>query len=520
MKLLSILLLFSLAAPGQILTKTNVLNVRMQSSGPILQNDQVTGYYFFYNMEMKDKNYSNYQLTIADENLREINSISITRPKTYILVQGAYNGEAFGFLGYDSYSKAIELISFDQTLKQIGSYTKKLVNKVDREAYNNVAKGAAPGQEYLIPIPNNGFIFYGGKDEEDDHFKIEYFDNRMFGVWKDVSPDDADFEMASEGFHDDQYIGSLIARKRSKGSKDIEFDLMVQDVTNGKRLFRTPAVTDKFTATVSDVYHDKLNQQFVVFGEYFDKEDKAMKSQSKGFLTLIYDMEGKPVMEKVNTWEDISRVTPMDDKGRLEGKKANVLFQDAIRTSDGQIFLIGEFYRKTASGAGIASNLLSIGLGMATGYYSASQAGMTQLEVLDLAILQFNPDFTINKLHLFEKSKNVVLLPQGAGYSSAKLLSYYARSIGGFDFAFSQVAMDKSTFIVNYINFDRSKEGSKNVLGSVVYTPEKTFTTDRMELSRKSTVYSIHRAKAGYVLVTEFNRKEKKVESRLEKINY
>jgi hypothetical protein len=82
------------------------------------------------------------------------------------------------------------------------------------------------------------------------------------------------------------------------------------------------------------------------------------------------------------------------------------------------------------------------------------------------------------------------------------------------------VSTDKNTFIVHYVNYDRSKEGSKNILGSIVYTPEKTFTTDRMELARKATQYALHRAKPGYILVTEFIRKEKKVESRLEKINY
>jgi len=520
-RLFPILLLFvCFAASAQVLTKTNVLNARLTSSGPVLQNDQVTGYYFFYRTELKNKNFSNYQLTIADEHLREISSSMLTRPKTYTLVEGAYNGEVFAFLGYDSYSKSIELVSFDKSLKQIGSYTRKLQNRMDKEAYSKIARGEAPGQEYLLPIPNVGFLYYGGKDEEDDHYKIECLDNRMFSKWEDTSDAEADIEIASEGFHDEEYVGSLIGRMRSKSSKDIEFDLIVNHVADGKRLFRTPAVTDKYTATVSDVFHDRQNSQFVVFGEYFDKKDKALKDQSKGFLTLVYDMTGKLVSEKVNTWEDISRVTPVDAKGRLEGKKASVLFHEAIRTSDGQIFLVGEFYRKAASGAGIASNLLSIGLGVATGYYAASSAGMTQLEVLDMAIFQFNPDFTINKLHLFEKSKNVVALPQGSGYVSAKVLSYYARAIGGFDFAFSQTAPDRSTFMVSYINFDKGKEGSKNVLGTVVYTPEKTFFTDKMELSRKSTEYAIHRAKPGYVLVTEYNRKAKTVESRLEKINY
>jgi hypothetical protein len=136
-------------------------------------------------------------------------------------------------------------------------------------------------------------------------------------------------------------------------------------------------------------------------------------------------------------------------------------------------------------------------------------------------VFEFNPDFSIKRAHLFEKDKNVVMLPAGATYYSSKLLSYYAKSMGGFDFVFSQVSSDKSTFNVSYINYDKEKgEKSKNILGTVVYTPEKKFSIDKMPLDRKSTSFYVYRAKEGYVMISEYNKKNKTLESRLEKINY
>ena len=41
-----------------------------------------------------------------------------------------------------------------------------------------------------------------------------------------------------------------------------------------------------------------------------------------------------------------------------------------------------------------------------------------------------------------------------------------------------------------------------------------------MMLNRKSSNYSVYQAKEGYVMVTEYFQKEKRVESRLEKLNY
>ena len=63
-------------------------------------------------------------------------------------------------------------------------------------------------------------------------------------------------------------------------------------------------------------------------------------------------------------------------------------------------------------------------------------------------------------------------------------------------------------------------EKGKNILGSIIYTPEKVFTVDQLPLTRKSSTYFVYRAKEGYVLVSEYFPKEKRIDSRLEKLNY
>lgn len=105
--------------------------------------------------------------------------------------------------------------------------------------------------------------------------------------------------------------------------------------------------------------------------------------------------------------------------------------------------------------------------------------------------------------------------------SSSKMLSYIAKAFGGFDYVFNQTSPDKSTFVITYINYDREKgEKGKNILGSIIYTPEKVFTVDQLPLTRKSSIYFVYRAKEGYVLVSEYFPKEKRIDSRLEKLNY
>lgn len=519
--LMLMLMLLSVAGSAQTLSRANVARVSLRGSGTVIQDGQVKGYYSFYNLEKKDKKNNNYQLSLFDENLREINSVTITRPKTYVVIDGAFNGTAFCFLFYDSKNRAIELVSFDRTLAQTGSATQAInKNKHAMANYNLIAQGASPSQAYIIGIQDKGFLYYGlVKDKY--QYQTEFYDNAMKKVWTDAGTGTSSIEFASEAFQEGVYAGSLITRKKNANSKDIDVDLLVQNVDDGKKLFRVPVATDKYSVSFSDVYFDREKENFIVFGEYYDKKDKELKAQSLGFISLTYDLSGKIVEEKINSWAtDISRVTPVNEKGKFDGSNTSVLFHDIIRTSDGQFFVVGEQYKKAASGAGIASQILNIAAAAATGYYSSSSASV-QLNIYNLVIFQFNSDFTINKLHFFEKDKNVVMLPAGSGFMSPKQISFYGKIAGGFDYVYTQESKDKNTFVVTYINYDREKgEKARNLLGSVIYTPEKTFTVDKLVLNRKSSDYFVSRAKEGYVMVTEYFKKEKRLDSRLEKLNY
>jgi hypothetical protein len=501
---------------AQTMSKTNVARVTQRGSGTVIQNGQVKGYYAFYNLEKKDKKNNNYQLNVFDENLREINSITIVRPNSYVVLDGAFNGSAFCFLFYDFKSKSIELISYDRTLTQLGTTTQAVKeNKYAVANYNAVAQGASPSQAYVVAVEGKGFLHYG-LAADDYQFKTDFYDNNLKRVWSDAASASKNIEVASEAFQEANYIGSLIITKKSMTSKDIDVDLLVQDVDSGKKLFRVPVATDKYSVSFSGVYFDREKQNFVVFGEYFDKKDKELKAQSLGFISLSYDLQGKIVNETINSWAtDISRVTPVNEKGKFDGSNTSVLFHDIIRTADGQFFVVGEQYKKVASGAGIALQILSAAAG------GGSSTASVQLNIYNIVIFQFNPDFTINKVHMFEKDKNVVLLPAGAGFMSSKQLSFYAKAVGGFDYVYTQESKDKNTFVVTYINYDREKgQKASNLLGSVIYTPEKTFTVDKLALNRKSSEYFVSRAKEGYVLVTEYFKKEKRLDSRLEKLNY
>lgn len=513
--LIAVTVLIAGTALAQTYTKTGIRNVRLRGSGEIIHKNQVVGYYLFYNLEKTNNRQNNYQLTVLDENLREINSVTIERSRTYTILEASYNGNTFAVLGFDRSNNMVEIIAYDDQLKQTGTMARLAKGTNMLNAYGAAASGNETEQRFLVPVTDKGFLLYSVNEDRKAHYRVEFLTSELKTLWTDQAPADGNIEMAFEAFQDSETIGSLIEKRKKNTSKDIEYELLVNNTTTGQRIFKVPVAAKNFNVIVSDIRHDSTTGDFIMFGEYYPVGATEATDKSLGFMSIVYDKEGKLLTQQNTSWEDMSKLTPLNEKGKFEGNNTNILFHNTVRTSDGQIFVVGEQYKKAANAAGIALNVAALALG------GGQMGSMTQINIYNLVIFQFNPDFTINKVHTFEKNKSVMQMPAGSAGVSPKLVSNYAKAIGAFDYRFTQMSEDNSTFIVNYVDFDRQSEaGRAFVIGSIVYTPEKTFVTDKFNLKKSSTEFTVFKAKPGYILVSEYFRKDKKLESRLEKVNY
>jgi hypothetical protein len=513
-----VLLFLLLASPclllAQSYVKTNIKGVKLRNNGAIINNNQVTGYYFFYDLEKTNDQINNYAFVITDENLREVSNVTIVQPRTFAILEVAFNGEAFAVLGYDTRANAAHMITYDTQLKEIARIMRLVKNKNLNAAYGAYVNGNEPEQDFLIPVPKRGFLLYHMSQENEAHYRIDMFSNELKELWGDQAGPNADIEVALSSLQNKKYIGSIIEMRARRGAKDLSYDLLVNRADNGERVFRKPVKSGVYDLAVSDVKYDTIKNQFVAFGEFYTQGQREARDKSLGFMTIVYDSVGNIVETKTNLWRDLANVAPVTQKGKIEGENYHVMFHNTLRTSDGQLFVIGEQYKKAASAGGIALNVLSVALG---GY---SQTSTVQLEVGGMVVFQFNPDYTINRVHFFEKTKSTFMLPSGSMYITPKGISHYGKSIGAFDYRFTQASSDQSGFVSTFVDYSRESGEGKFVVGSIVYTPEKTFALDKFNLTRRTNSFWVGRAKEGYVLVSEYFRKEKKLESRLEKINY
>jgi hypothetical protein len=95
----------------------------------------------------------------------------------------------------------------------------------------------------------------------------------------------------------------------------------------------------------------------------------------------------------------------------------------------------------------------------------------TDIVIEDKMIFELNKDYKLQKVHIVDKGKTRFALPQGMGMNGAQILSYFVKSMGGFDYAFIEFNKDHSIFSIGCIDYVKVKgEENKYIFGSITYT--------------------------------------------------
>ena len=68
------------------------------NSGPIMENNQIKGYFFLYLSDKIDKHTNEYTLQILDENVNKVKDIKFQDSKKLRLLEAAYNGSSISKL--------------------------------------------------------------------------------------------------------------------------------------------------------------------------------------------------------------------------------------------------------------------------------------------------------------------------------------------------------------------------------------------------------------------------------------
>ena len=507
---------------AQTHTIGDVLNAKSRGTGPIVKDNSVAGYYTFFELDKKDSRNSNYQLNILDQNLSMLSSKKFSASKEMVALEAAYNDQLLMIKFKDAKTKQYIYRTFDKDAKQAGIYKSPIYSS----EYDY--KAIKPGEEglnvNLHPVGNVGFVNYSiklkGGNLSKTRYSINFFPNNSDSTieasgWKHSGRDESEFFESAEylGFNG-KLLLSIVGKRKGLFSQDIEDFILGLDVENGRKVFEIPMEDKKYAVLAFNAVEDPTTSGFFLFGYYFGKDAKTVTGESKGLFAFKMDSTGNITSRKYNSWlADISKLVPIgEERDKIREAGSHIFFHKFLRTANGNIFGIGEQYTKEASAWGIASTLLGGGRG---------GTSVVKIVVRNMYVFEFDPNFSIKGVKVVAKTKTDVELPgNGTGLvNSTRVLGYLVKYLDGFDYAFTQMSKDKSKFSACYTNYEHDKDNKGSVCGSINYDGDK-LTTDKFNLTSKSTWRKIEPAKPGYIMITEYMKKEKKLEMRLEKINF
>lgn len=522
MRKLKLTLLAALFLPVTMFSQTaeitGVKNVSISSSNSISTKYDTKGYYMFYKLEKADKGFVNYKLEIFNDNLAATHSVVLKKPKNSYLLEGKFNGTHFCFSYMNYKLKTLEYDVYDLEGKKTGSYT---IKDIDKNYFYTIYTQIQAEDSYysggVLEVPNKGFVLMYAKDAKGLKISVDMIDNTGKKKWT-VKSGNADkaYENANLLFADEENVFLTVDSKPSAMSKEFNSELLYINVTSGKVVSKTDFSNKTHFFWPFGVDFDETNKEYLVYGEYYGKKNGKLNLKAKeGFFVTQLSKDGKLSDSKTISWQkDFKSKISVSDKGKMEDG-VGIFVHKILRLKNGKYYVVAEQFNKTASGAGIASAVLSGG--------NRSGVSTSQVTILNMIVITLTNDFKVEDVNIIEKKKSRVLLPPGAGYVNENALGLYVKTYGGFDYNYTSVNRTNDNFNIVYVNYDKSQKESKGdskyYTGIIGLDASEKVTETKLNLKTKPTFFNVMRSKAGYIILFEYFKKQKKATFRMEKLD-
>jgi uncharacterized protein YegP (UPF0339 family) len=505
---------------AQSIEYTNIFKFKSRNSGAIVENNNVSGYYTFHATEKVDRKNMAYSINFLDNNLNKATDFEIVRDKKSYLVDAVYNQNSFMLCFYQK--KTLEFVTYDRSGKQLGSH---MIEDIPKTELANIVKSMQSEDNEnssIFPIGNQGFVRSTFTKNDRDGYEIQAYNNDMSSKWIFGSnPESELLEYSDILYSSENYVGITVIKRKTKLTKKFDTDFILIDAKTGKVLCNTPMrdVTDG-ELSLLNIFVDDSNGETFLTGEYYLPKDEVMKDKSIGMYVKKVRTDGSEIIFKKFAWgKEIANFKQVnlsdDDKDKDKGTN-QIWFHKFVKGKNGHIYAIGEQYRKQASAAGIAMNVLNGGGG--------SGVSNIEIKIANLVLVDFDENMEMVDYKIIPKKTRRVMLAEDYGLTSPQALATWLVAGGWFDYDFMSYDNVKDQFQMVYRDADRKEEkdskGKSDVMIGVI-SIDKTGnkTTNRIPVNTDARYIWYRPAKAGYILIGEYYRKDKRVTYRLEKLS-
>lgn len=513
----AVLLLFGTCiqvANAQKLSIDKVYSTYLRNSGPIMENNQLKGYYFLYQSDKIDKKTDEYTLQILDENLNKVQDIKFKDSKEIKLLEASFNGNSMAFYFQNEEDNMLEMKLYDVSGKLKYTYKRAYNDKTEAlmKQYATMHTDEGTNQN-VYDITGKGYVSVMPlRDGKDVTYEVDYFSSESKKMWTFRPTNDGDKYARAEYLgNTDKLLVLQVMRKSRRGHGGLAAHMVAIDLTTKKQVY--DLATDEedeqmlFPTTVGPI---EGSENLLVMGTYFNKGDKVMKDPSRGLAVYQIDPKGNIVSRTYNSWtEDFAKYLP-NSSGKVDGV-GYLYIHKMFQAPGGKLFVVGEGYRKQVSAGGIALTVVAA----AAGSYGAF--GVTKVIVTDMVMMEFDKTYKVTAATIYDKTDNTAVSSGASDYYSQHAIAAYLKMAGAFDYDFTTGEPDNSVFSVCYSDYVRTSDYKGRTFNTIRYNGSK-FTTDKIELKSKASSMKIFPAKPGSVMIMEYFKKDKRLELRLEKI--
>lgn len=521
MKKLFILLLVAFATViyGQKKVKLDDLQVDVyyRSSGNITQNNIFQGHYLLYAVDKPKKKMQDYALVITDENATAINRFNFTETSDLHLIESSYQDGEICFKFLDSKNKDFKYKIFDVNGKRLLDYTFEL----DKSEYRKYLRfslmdGDADFAENteLFDLENEGFCSVAQCEvEKMNSFKLLKFTtgSKKVDVFTYVSKSKLsfpDFMGVKNGL---AYF--KIEKMKGPMAKTVIINILAIDVKSWKKVFETNGEElGEFIFVPSSMVDDPFYKSVKFIGTYYKNDDNVFKDESQGLALWEIKEDGTLLREKYKEWsKDFKGFLGFDAKNRSK-EMGFIKIHKTLSLTDGRIVAVGEGYKKVLDGVGLAFSVLSRGSGG-----SGGRGNITKMQVNDLAVFKFDADFNFMDGDRHKKKVSSIAL-DGGDFMSVHLQAKALKAIGFFDYRSTQVNEERTEYVVGYTSFDRGANGKNELQYITLRYNGENATKDVIGKTKDADWTLFYTNQYGRVTVTEYFRKQKKIDQRIVKV--
>ena len=512
-KLMFIFLLFFTAAiNAQNGSKIfeEVKNVTVRNVGAIKKNNEVKGYFSFYEYDKASKGTLLFKLNLMDENLNNLGTKEIEGPKGWELISSGFDGNNFCFKFYDPKAKAFELKVYDQQAKEVIS------NELERN-YGTSSYKYRMYQQYENPelsiLPENGFVNYTF-NEENDGFFTTYVNGSPKKQWSRAYETDGKYKIMIPAYlgGNNEFLLTFIT-KVNKGTYTSSTDntLLASRTSNGSKVFEISLeINGHFVEPINPTFEkDKI---MLVGLDYKNSNTSVDSPEGLAFVEL--DNTGKIIKTNFRTFDETLGKYFTLSKGKFEDNY-RFYVHTIERTKNNTNLLLGEKFKKKINAGGVALSVLT-----------RSATSVSKLELENMILLECDLEGNVLQAKEIPKAKGTTpSFPSYSGFFPPYLLANVASLWGWMDYAYALKNEDNSEITFSYLDYekldnDEEGDGKKtHNFGQIKYK-NGVITNDKVAIkNEKATFTRLFPAKAGYVLQMNYFKKKKQMTMDFIKLN-